>query len=428
MTRSERQDQCVQRWVDNKCRGTIEAATGFGKTRVGLLAIKRFLKANPTKKVIVVVPSDPIKEQWNRELIDWGLFQQTNTKTMADVSKNKYECDLLVVDECHKSVAATLVLMFENIKRKILLCLTATLERLDGRDEIIRKMAPVVDVITVEEAIKNNWLSSYKEYKVLLDVEDIDDYFVNNREFYEHFAYFDNNFTLAMNCHSDWKVRAEYSKKRLAVYINSLSPAERATIESSDEFKRINRETIIHAAGFNRTLQARKKFINHHPKKIEIANYILEHRQDKKCVTFSATIGMAEQIGYGLVYSGKDSVKKGRTTLAEFVNRKGGVLNTIMKLNEGFNCPDVSVSIVLGLNSSPTVAAQRLGRVIRQKEGKEAEVFNLIIRGTVEEQWFQKSHANTDYITIDEDGLKQLLEGDEYTPLVNKKSKMLFRF
>ena len=42
--------------VDNKLCGTLNWATGVGKTRGGLMAISRFLKKNPTKSVIVVVP------------------------------------------------------------------------------------------------------------------------------------------------------------------------------------------------------------------------------------------------------------------------------------------------------------------------------------------------------------------------------------
>ncbi len=45
---------------------TFALATGVGKTRGGLMAISRFLKKNPTKSVIIVVPSEPIQRQWNR--------------------------------------------------------------------------------------------------------------------------------------------------------------------------------------------------------------------------------------------------------------------------------------------------------------------------------------------------------------------------
>ncbi|MBQ2507416.1 MAG: hypothetical protein II530_02905, partial [Bacteroidaceae bacterium] len=80
----------------------------------------------------------------------------------------------------------------------------------------------------------------------------------------------------------------------------------------------------------------RKKYINGHQRKIDLTNLILEHRQDRKCVTFSSTIAMAEKIKYGKVYSGKDSNKKGRITLEEFINQKTGCLNTVMKLKHGW--------------------------------------------------------------------------------------------
>ena len=37
----------------------------------------------------------------------------------------------------------------------MLLCLTATLQRLDGGESIIKKYAPVCDTITLDEALKN---------------------------------------------------------------------------------------------------------------------------------------------------------------------------------------------------------------------------------------------------------------------------------
>ena len=36
-----------------------------------------------------------------------------------------------------------------------LMCLTATLERLDGKEVVIKERAPVCDTITVDEAVEN---------------------------------------------------------------------------------------------------------------------------------------------------------------------------------------------------------------------------------------------------------------------------------
>lgn len=405
--RTNRQLECVQKWVDNKKRGTILAATGFGKTRVGLQAIKRFQTKFPEHLIIVAVPSDAIRIQWEKELSNWNL--KAEVKTYYDTSRHKYECTMLVLDEIQKVAADTLFSTFDNVKYKLILGLTATFERLDGRDKLIAKYCPVIDEITISECISKGWLSDYTEYLVLIEPEDIEDYNKVNRQFLDHFSYFDYNFNKAMAMFSDWKYRVRYIKE------HNLSKEEGKIL-------------MAHAAGFNRTMQARKKYINNHPKKIELTNLILEHRSDKKCITFSNTIAMAERIGYGQVYSGKDSVKKGRAKLEEFLLQPSGVINSIRRLTEGFNDPTISVAVVLGFDSSKTRKTQSIGRVIRAFEGKKAEVFNLVLKGTVEETWFANSNTNSNYITIDEENLINVLNGTEFTKKKNKVTKMKFRF
>lgn len=45
--------------------------------------------------------------------------------------------------------------IFDQVKYDFFLGLTATLERLDGREELLSLYTKVIDVITTEEAIKN---------------------------------------------------------------------------------------------------------------------------------------------------------------------------------------------------------------------------------------------------------------------------------
>lgn len=95
--RTLRQEENVDNWVKNKCCGTILACTGYGKTRVGLIAIRRFLAKNPNRKIIIAVPSDAIRIQWLKELSDNQL--NADVRTYYETSKSKYECDLLILDE-----------------------------------------------------------------------------------------------------------------------------------------------------------------------------------------------------------------------------------------------------------------------------------------------------------------------------------------
>ena len=63
-------------------------------------------------------------------------------------------------------------------------------------------------------------------------------------------------------------------------------------------------------------------------------------------------------------------------------------------------------------SSSPNEKVQRIGRVIRKEEGKIAEVFTLVIKGTVEERWFENSSQYSSYIEITEKELDDILAGD----------------
>ena len=267
----------------------------------------------------------------------------------------------------------------------------------------------------MDEAIKNGWLASYKEYKVLVNV-DLTEYNELNKEFFNHFSFFEMNFNTAMLCSTDWKYRNEYIR-------NTIKPNS-----SYEEIKQHKQNVLIHAMGFNRTLQKRKAFINNHPKKVELANLILSKRLDKKCITFSPTVKMAREIAFGKVYAGKTSKKEGEKVLEEFLKLDKGVLNSSKKIDEGFDCPDVSVGIILGQNSNLIQKSQRIGRAIRKFEDKKSEIFTLVINGTVETEWFRRSTKSKSFITIYESDLLNLLNGDEIIPIKNKETKMIVQF
>ena len=63
-SRDLKQKECLEKWVANKCVGSIIACTGFGKTRIAINAIVKFLSKNSGKKVIVVVPTENLQMQW----------------------------------------------------------------------------------------------------------------------------------------------------------------------------------------------------------------------------------------------------------------------------------------------------------------------------------------------------------------------------
>lgn len=418
ITRDERQKEGVIKWIKSGCKATLEYPTGTGKTITAIKAIKQLLKKYPNFRTLVVVPTETLQEQWKKELAKFDILFNADVQIINTVIKHKWECDILVIDEIHRTGADEFSKVFTKVSYRCIIGLTATLERLDEKHTIIEKYCPVCDTITLAEALANKWVSDYTEYKVVLDVDDIDKYKEMNKEFQEHFSFFGFDFDLAMSM-----LGKEGFKRRLALR-DKLCPNGSAS-DKAEMLKQIT----YHSTAMSRALQARKKFINTHPDKIRLTQEIIKHRPNAKIITFSATVEIAESIGIGHVYSGKDSKKKGRMTIEEFSNVETGVLNTVKKADEGLDVKGLSIAIILGMDSSPTRSTQRKGRVIRKEGDKHAEIFTFVINNTVESQWFEKSHKNdVNYITIGEKGLMQVLNGQEPEPYTRPIPKLTFRF
>lgn len=416
MTRNERQTLCVKNWLSNNGKGTIIAGTGFGKTKVGINTIKGIIKNHPERRILIVVPTITLKEQWFSHIDNNQLEFNCDVQVINTIITKEWNCDLLIIDEIHLIFADTFKQIFQKVKYKWILGLTATLERLDGKHEICKQYCPVVDSIPIVECLANGWVSPYKEYQILIDVDDIDTYKEHNKHFTEHFEFFDFSWNTINAClgPNGYKYRFQLSKERCP----------------NDEEARRKMFTSItyHATAFMRILQQRKAFINNHPKKLELCRKIIQARPFSKIITFSNSIKIAEQIGIGEVYSGKDSKKRGRTTIEEFSKKTTGVLNTIRRADAGLDIPGLSVAVIIGTDSSPIKAVQRLGRTIRYEEDKQAEIFYIIINETVETKWFSSSHSNQPYITIDEKGLNDVLEGKEPKPYIRKIKDFTFRY
>ena len=417
LTRDERQEESLRAWLNNKGKGCIEGCTGYGKTRIGLNAIEKVRTRYPQLSVIVVVPTDVLRIQWIKQLDERGLGLNCKVLIINTASKQLDQCDLLILDEIHKFAADQFSHVFKTVKYKHILGLTATIERLDGKHELLKKYCPVVDTVTIEVAKANGWVSDFTEYQVIISADDIDIYRDYNKEFIQHFEFFDFDFNLAMSM-----IGQKGLKNRLQ-YRDELCPNG-----SKEEKSKILKEIMYHSMGFMHAMQNRKKFIHNHPQKIEVAREIIKHRADKKIITFSANTSMAEAIGVGYVYTGKEGKKKNRITIEEFEKLDKGVINSCKLAIEGFDCPGLSVGIVMGVDSSATKAIQSTGRVVRKEGSKYSEMFTLVMENTVEQEWFKKSHPKGDYVTIDVENLLLMLKGESWSPYKKKLQNYTYRF
>ena len=361
------------------------------KTRVAILAIKAFIKRNPKFKVLVGVPTEVLKEQWNRELAKNQLFSICKVEIFNTIIKNRYIVDLLVLDEVHSCSSPGNLYIFECVEYKYVLGLTATWERLDHTEQRIEQFCPVCDQVKLEDALKNNWVSPYRKYQVLIDV-DMTQYWEYNAKFQQLFSFFNHDFNLVMEL-----VKSPTKAKIWAKKNGKLEGVVRG-----------------YCAQFMKYLRARKSFVMSHPKKFEIANKILDARSDSKCILFTASVKDAELFKHrGLICHSQRKKKENKAVIEEFNQMSSGLVVSPMALRTGVDIKGLSVGISCSCNSSQLLSYQELGRVIRLEDEKVAEFFTLVIRGSIEQTWYNNANRNQSYITINEKQLDIVLNNGD---------------
>lgn len=389
MDRTTRQKIGIRKWINAGGKGCLEWGTGVGKTFGSLMVVKSLYSKNPKLKVIIAVPTEVLKEQWNRELSKHNLFHICLVEIYNTIIKNSYDVDLLIVDECHLSCSDQFINIYECIKYRYLLGLTATWERLDGFQFRLEKYMKICDTITLTDALQNGWVSPYRNYKVLINV-DLSEYDKVNYKFQSIFAVFGHDFKLIMGLLQNprkvsiWAKNHGYEEKQIRGYL----------------------------AAFMKLLKSRKTFVMSHPKKFEIANKILDYRADKKCIIFSATVKDAEKFrNRALILHSQRKKSENKKTLEQFNNMSIGVISSPKALNAGVDVKGLSVGIGITCDSSITTFTQKCGRVCRWEEGKTAEMFTLIIANTIEETWYNNCNKGQTFMTITEQQLDTILKG-----------------
>lgn len=394
--RLQRQMKGINLWVENGCRGTGEYCTGFGKTIMASIAISKMLAKDSTKTTIVCVPTDHLREQWRGIVIKFGL-KNVYVETWHTLVKSNHECDLFIVDEVHSNTAPLSGTVFECVRHKWLLCLTASLKADENLDFSITDIAPVFDSVSLREAERNGWVSNFTVYNlaVPLSQKDQKEYEAINNRYMKYFSTFEFDFDMAMNALKDKSLRERIARR--------LNWEEKVV--------------MLHALGYNRSMRERKTFLYTTESIIRTAVAIAEKFSDRKIITFSEATSAADKLTDLLPDSASyhsqlqtilvNGKKKGPATrkkeaMKNFTEDKIRILNTARALNVGADIPNVDMSIICSFNSSLIDSIQRTGRAVRYAEGKHAIEVNLYIPKAQSEKWLrskQKKTPNIKWIT-----------------------------
>jgi len=95
-----RQLRAVVRWMKRGSRGTVVAATGFGKTIIGMIAISKMKKHMPGRKALIIVPSVILYNQWTAllKIFDLGDVASILIINTVSLQDTVYTVDFLILD------------------------------------------------------------------------------------------------------------------------------------------------------------------------------------------------------------------------------------------------------------------------------------------------------------------------------------------
>ena len=125
--RDKEQRKALNAWAKQGFVGSVIAGTGFGKSRVGVLAVEHTLMDGGD--ALILVPTVQLQEQFVEEFAKWGV-DSTNVEVICYQSAYKLKdlhYNIVVCDEIHLGLSPEYRKFFENNTYDRLLCMTATL-------------------------------------------------------------------------------------------------------------------------------------------------------------------------------------------------------------------------------------------------------------------------------------------------------------
>jgi superfamily II DNA or RNA helicase len=378
MTRDERQKQSLNAWTVQGYQGCLQAVTGFGKTRIAMMALRGLKKKGLINTATVTVPTIVLKEQWKRELESFGVadFTTVVVNNTAAMRPQDFACDLLICDEVHTVPTNTRDVILQ-IAHKYFLGLSATIERQDGRHEEIIERYPVFDVVRFDECIKNEWISPYKIYNVPVDMPDdlMKKYGAANNQFRGIAAKLSAHDRNTMRVANLWLAKGDAKEKQLG-------------------------------ALYYKFMNARKYLCINNPNKIEIVKNIVSLCPDRYGIIFSQSIGFADEItksiGEGAVTFHSKLTKKNQDKILDNFKDKDSstrIISSVQALDAGFDFVDLSLAVVAAGYSSKLTNVQRTGRTVRAKKGKKAVIINLYSKNTQEIKWLEERQKDDKHVT-----------------------------
>jgi superfamily II DNA or RNA helicase len=379
------QIEAMQLWKENGFRGCIEVATGGGKTTFALAAYLELLKIKEDLKILVIVPTTALADQWYVNFEEDLDFDESQIKMISTSdlqpdlpvniavinSARAYEsfCTesenlFLVVDECHRAGSdENSKALFSGTYASLGLSATPFREFDDGFHSYIEPvLGPVIFSYSLDDAIRDGVLASMKVTNI-----------------------------------------------RIPLLESEQQEYDLLTAKIGRAFGQNAEQTIVDSL-----LRARSRLYNNAFYRVPTILSILESYRGERCLIFLESIAAAQET-LNLLDNHNHSVSIYHSKLSDSVRRlnlklfRRGVFDILIAcraLDEGFNVPEARIAIIGAGTSSKRQRIQRMGRVLRSMSGKaDAEVLTIYATDVEEARLSVEAERLSGIVKIDWKGV-----------------------
>jgi superfamily II DNA or RNA helicase len=371
------QNKALDNWRHAGNRGILVLPTAAGKTFIALKAID-LLKT----QTMIIVPTLDLIDQWKKRIreclgVEAGavgggessirmLTVSTYDSAYSQAAQLGNRFMFLVFDEVHHLASPGYMQIGEMYIAPYRMGLTATYERTDQRHELLPLLVgdPVYSVEVEELAGKH--LAPYTYEKVAVELTP------DEQQTYD---------------------------AQMSIFRNYLQE-RRIVLKSAADFQNFIMTTgrDPHA---REALLARNKALKvavNSEAKLNLLAEKLEAYKNEKVLIFTLYNDLVYAISRRFLIPAvtyQTPREERREIMANYGNGEYKVVVTSQVLDEGVDVPDASVGLVLGGTGSTREYVQRLGRLLRKKEGKTAKLVEIISKETVEVGISRRRHQKT---------------------------------
>ena len=360
------QEEALEAWRAEGHRGIVVLPTGAGKTVVAIKAIEAL-----NEPTLIVVPTLVLVEQWRARLeeefggdvgVVGGGASDVKPLTVITYDSAVLRCEelgdrfgLLVFDEVHHLPASSYRRIGTMYAAPYRMGLTATLSRDDGAHvSLIEYVGRIVYEMGVDE-LAGVHLAEYSVETIQVPLTSEE-----QREYNAGFS-----------------IYRGYLQSR-GIRIRSARDYQRFVMRSGRDPEA------------RRALLARNRAMDlamNSSAKLDYLKRILLSHTEEKALIFTRHNKLVYRISREMLIPAITHQTPGREREETLERFKSGVYRRIVTsqvLDEGVDVPDASLAVVLSGTGSSRQFIQRLGRVLRKGEGKQAKLVELVSRGTAE--------------------------------------------